>query len=335
MPEIEKEESSFKFTPIQNLNTMKKSKTLLEFTSLKDALHQFPITFADIEKTYAAVFLKKSQDFEIILEVFRDPKILPIATLFSILVVINFNEKTFPSKTEIIDETLFQIQTIYKLLVHKLVEKELHCFSIPLFLGAIVMHHLIKSEVFDRNSDNLELLNYCVELIHYKINGFRLNSNTLARNIELSFGKYYQLKSKSHSVMNISIPKSKPQELENNPQLKKTSALSFEDKPFLNSKKNMLEIKMGELKSNYEDIVEDFVKLMRNYIDNKNLKGDLQKSIPEIEEVQQKENVHRKSGININGLGIAMQKTTLSTKKNFVISFLIRLFGFKKRDSSE
>ena len=290
-------------------------------------LELFNFKFEDFEKSYSRCFFKKIRDFELILNTFKDERLLHIIYYFCALVILNFNEKSNTEKTNLEEEIFTRIQGFYKLMVHRLVEKELGCFSISVFVGFMVMQCLIQSRFFEQKSESLELMNYCAELVHYKLNGFRLNSNALSRCVEHHFGKFYQMKTKSRSVINISLPKPQFDIAEYGSVPLKNSTKLNEDE----TRERYLESKVSDLRKDYDGIVDDFVKLMKTFIEKKNSNVGVENKIPNFNDNVLNEGIYKKNGININSLGNAIQQTTANSKKNFFVSKIIRFFGFNKR----
>lgn len=313
----------------------------IQLSNLETFLQSNRIQYAELQRTYAQNFLKKTRDFDILVRVFKDQKLLEMISQFAALVVVNFSEKSLPEKPELAQKLTLKIQLAYKVLVHKLVGQDLRCFSVAIFIGFNVMQHLIRMRLFDKKTESFEFMNYCVELAHYQLNGFKLNSNALAKYVDAFFGKYYKDKSKSRSVNNIALP----QNVYEDSMMAFEAECGEEDRPVTIrgaslikpdgiSRAELIELKLSELNGGYNEIKEDFVKLMRAFVEKKHTNNEVDRQIPEIEVQANPEAATRKNVININSISLAMQQTTLSCKKQFFVSIMNRFPGpFARRQS--
>jgi hypothetical protein len=329
----------------------------LSVDTLDSFVESVPLSTADVADTYSTCFLKKNKDFKILVTTFQDERLLDLIKYFTVLVTINLHDRTVTNKPGLTAVILERIHMRYKLLVSRIAQKDLGCFATACFIGFNVMQHLIRSKMLEKKADSFELMNYCVELIHYKLNGFKLNSNALGKYVEHFFGRFYQLKANSRSVMNLSLPKNQMDPSEavfGAPSTNlfgykvdknfRKSALGKRDgsiasfmgsNPQLLGRADLIDSKLGELMGGYDSIVTDFTKLMRAFVEKRQSHNQTEKHVPSVDCELPKDTQRMHRGVNINSISPAMQVTTLNTKKDVFVRDLTRLGGSQSGRESE
>ena len=261
---------------------------------------------------------------------------MTLVPLFAIQVLFNFFSKRPSDKQQLAEEVSALVQSRYKLLVSKLADKEVGCFSTCTFIGFLTMQCLVQNHFLEKNSEGLELLNYCVELVHYKLNGFKLTSNALTRHIDCHFHRLYNLRTKSKSVINIAMQKN---HFENNESAHKSHKGLPESLSLGGScaqqVERFLEGKVADLKKDYEGVVDGFMKVMKGFVDKKDSHNQVDSKIPDFDKASPSASMFRKNALNIHSLGSAIEQTTANSKKKFYVSRLTRFRGPGRRPHSE
>ena len=82
----------------------------IQIKTIDVILELFNFKFEDFEKSYSRCFFKKIRDFELILNTFKDERLLHIIYYFCALVILNFNEKSNTEKTNLEEEIFTRIE---------------------------------------------------------------------------------------------------------------------------------------------------------------------------------------------------------------------------------
>jgi hypothetical protein len=321
MNEIIDEEPLYTYKRISRPSIKVSDQGFLSFLNMQAIDSLFEISFEDVFRIYQRCFFKKTSSLNSIVMVFQDEFLLKIINYFAVYTVISHNEKLSIPTKHIAEQLKVAINNMYKQILSKIKNQEIGCFSLSLFIGFFVSYFLIKFQFFDKQSDNLNFLSYCVEIVHMRLNGFTLTSNTLTKYIWDTFYKLYSLKAKKRSMINLSLPKS---QFENDI----TAALQNQSSQYFRmsfNPSNMMFIenideKFAQIHQNYQDVANEFIKIMKEFIESN-------KNYEEYAIIRQKPPIReagilvKNNAIDVNGLGAAIRNNTQNPKKQYCISF--------------
>lgn len=321
MNEIVDEEPLYTYKRISRPSIKLSEQGFLSFLNIQAIDNLFEITFEDVFRIYQRCFFKKTNSLNTIVMVFHDESLLKIINYFAVYTVISHNEKLSIPTQHIAEQLKLAINNMYKQILSKMKNQEIGCFSLSMFIGFYVSYFLIKFQFFDKQSDNLNFLSYCVEIVHMRLNGFALTSNTLTKYIWDTFYRLYSLKAKKRSMINLALPKSQFEHditsaLQN--QSSRHFRMTFNPKSLMFVEN--IEEKFAQMHQNYQDVANEFIKIMKEFIEsNKNY--DEYAIIRQKPPIKEEGILVKNNGIDVNGLGAAIRNNTQNPKKQYCISF--------------
>jgi hypothetical protein len=321
MSDIQEEEPLYSYKRISRPSVKTSDQNFLNLLTLQTIDNLFNISYEDIERIYQRCFFKKTTSFNVILGVFTELSLLKIINYFSVHTVISHNKKLGDATKHIAEQMRLEINSLYKKILSKIKNQEIGCFSLSLFIGFFVSYYLIKFQFFDKQSDNINFLCYCVEIVHMRLNGFSLNSNTLFKHICDMFLQFYTMKAKKRSMINLSLPKSQfEQEISNKISFQNSSQyksiFDLENRDYL----HVLEERFSKMHKNYQEVTDDFIKIIKDYIET-------QQNYEDYAVIRKKPVINRQSLTNkpntldIHGLGMAIRNNTHNPKKQCLMRF--------------
>ena len=321
MQELVDEEPLYTYKRISRPSVKASEQSFLSLLNMQAIDTLFEIAYEDVFLIYKHCFFKKTKSLNAIVRVFKDESLLRIIDYFAVYTVISHNEKLSIPTKQIAEQLKTAINTIYKQILSKMKHQEFGCFSLSLFIGFFVSYFLIKFQFFDKQSDNLNFLSYCVEIVHMRLNGFNLTSNTLIKHIWETFYRFYSIKAKRRSMVNLAVPKSQFEtdiasalQQQTDQQLQK----SFQSRSLMFSK--FIGEKLSQMHKNYQDVTSEFIKIMKEFIEaNKNY--DEYAVIRQKPAIKEEGILIKNSVMDVNGLGAAIRNNTQNPKKQYCISF--------------
>jgi hypothetical protein len=316
MEDIIDEEPLYTYKRISRPSVRNGDQSFTNLLSIESIDNIFQIDYKEISHVYKHKFFKKSRSLNTIYHVFSEAEHLKIINYFAIYTVISHNDKLTLPKQHITDQLDLQINVVYKRILSKLRCEDIGCFSLSLFIGYFVSHYLIRFQFFDKQSDSLNFLYYCVEIVHMRLNGFALNSNMLFKYISEMFAKLYEMKKERRTIINLSLPQSQFEQqigFKNHqksinqlrPKYQSDSKIfwqSISDKCFL-------------MNRNYQEVSDEFVKVMKNYIQSQANSNEHYISSSNLN------HRFRNNFTDLNGLGNALRSNTPNPKKPLCITF--------------
>lgn len=326
MEEVNEDEPLYTYRRISRPSVRISDQYCLGVLSLQEVEELFHLDFEEIGRIYQRCFIKKTKGLSAILSIFSNKDLLKIINYFVVFTVISHNEKLRLHASHIIEQIKLKINNLYKQIMSKLRNHEINCFSLSLFIGFFTSYFLIKFQFFDKQSDNIEFLYYCVEIVHTRFYGNFINSEVLYKYILHIFGSFFEMKRKRRSIISLALPRSDFEQYVgtgNFPTKKPTSPSKFVNASKYNSEHPSLILtikdQFSKLNNNYEKLTDEFVDLMKVYT-------KFQKRKKEFAVVQKKPErvIDQKSkqiGININGLGSALHSNTHNHKKDYCVTF--------------
>jgi len=295
MEEIQ-EEPLYAYRRISRPSVRISDQYCLGVISLQEIDELFQLDFDEVSRIYQRCFTKKTKGLAAILSIFAHKGLLKIINYFVLLTVISHNEKLKLHSSHVFEPLKLKINNLYKQII------------------------------FDKQSDNIEFLYYCVEIVHTQLYGNFLNSKVLFKYISNIFGTFYEIKGHRRSIISLALPRSEFEKCAGNGKLPTRKPGS--PKMFTNSTNGITETQpfmqtiqdhCFKLKNSYEKMTHEFVDLMKIYT-------KYQKRKKEFAIVQKKpemviDHMSKPISINVNGLSSALQNNTHNQKKEFCITF--------------
>lgn len=323
-------------TPIQSPRGVNKNQTYLnmlknlgEFSRIKNTI---VITFEQLSAIFKVKFSQDNVEDSLIVEQFRDDKFIDIIKSMMIYVIFYDEVDGCLNSENLYRNIRENVNQLYRELLNNLVGKIRDYFKILIVIAYFMFYFLIDLEYYDETANHVSFLTFCLEIVHYEINGLNIHPNALKKTLLSKFQNNYKVPKVRHSNIDSKINSSpfdtvvraKISEYLNSEKRKNAKVSTFT---------SAIENRIDNLKEVYKNTVSEFREDFERYKKTKNKSFELQ----HVKFRRMKGNRYlsqdfrtvvkpSKEKLDINTISQSLAANTYNPKRKHFISRLIRDF---------
>lgn len=322
-------------TPLGSPKCMQKNMTDIQMIkaseNIADIKSLIPITYKHIKNVYRQKFQNENAEDQNIIEQFSDPVLIDLVKDFMAYVMLYDEKEGFEPYLKVFKDLREEIKTLYRLLASRVLGKVHDFFKILIILSYLTFYFLVDMDFYDLGANHINFLIFCLEIVHYEINGINIQPNALKKLLVHKFQNNYGVPKVKKSLINIKVANSAFDKA----ILMRLSGQSRKGGKFIEEEtfKINLESKVDRIKDAYRNMVDEFKEDMEKYKKSKDKSFELQHIKFRLMKQdkfrsQDKKGFYRmtKDKLNVNSMSQGLVNNTFNPKKQHFISDLIRSY---------